>query len=148
VQLRALLVVEHAESAVVLERSDLHHVRDRIAPLVGEVDRLDAPVGVGPPALGQAELLEVVHQADHRALVDPQPAAQCALGHGALGVDHGEHRRVLGADPLVGQRALETLRGVLGDERGEVARPVRERRGKRCDIEHCHVTDRTGQRPS
>src|SRR3954449_4921743 len=33
VQLRALLVVEHSERAVVLDLGDLHHVRDRVPAL-------------------------------------------------------------------------------------------------------------------
>ena len=96
-----------------------------------QVDVLDAAVGVAAAALGEAELLEIVDEPDHRALVDLQPPAQFALRHRAFGVDHGEHGRVLGADPLIGERALEPLRRVLRDECREVTGPVCERLGKR-----------------
>lgn len=91
-------------------------------------------------ALGEAEPLQVVDQADHRALVDPQPAAQGALGHRPVGVDDGEHLRVLAADAVAGQRPLEALGSVLADEGREVARPVGERLGERRvgSVGRCH----------
>ena len=73
---------------------------------------------------------EVVHEADHRALVDPQAAAQGALGHRPVGVDDREHLRVLGADPVACQRTLEAFGGMLCDEGGEIARPVGKRFGE------------------
>ena len=126
VELLALVVVEHAECALVLCRGDLEDVADGVAAAVGEVDVLDATVGVAAAALGEAEPFEVVDQTDHRALVDAQAPAQRALGHRALGVDDREHGRVLGADTLARKRSLEPLGRVFGDERQEITGPVGE----------------------
>jgi hypothetical protein len=124
VELLALVVVEDAERTLVLSGGDLEHVADGVAAAVGEVDVPDAPVAVAAAALGEAEALEVVDQADHRALVDAQAPSESALGHRTLGVDHGEHRSVLGTDTLARERALEPLGRVFGDEGEEITRPV------------------------
>ena len=63
-----------------LEQLGLAERRRSDAALAGEADRLDTAVGVAAAALGEAELLEIVHEPDHRALVDLQPPAQFALG--------------------------------------------------------------------
>ena len=146
----ALVVVEHAERPLVLGVGDRDHAGDDVAAPAGQVDVLDAAVRVAAAALGEAEPLEVVDEADHRALVDPQPPAQRALGHRAVGVDDREHLRVLAADPVARERALEAFRRVLGDEGGEVARPVGERlgEGRVGSVDRCHVENRTARRSS
>jgi hypothetical protein len=148
VELLALVVVERAEEALVLLVGEPADPLDGDPAAVGEVDVLDAAVGVAAVALGEAEALEVVHEPDHRALVDPQQAAQRALGHRALGVDHREHGGVLGPDLLPRERLLEALSGSLGDEREHVAGPVRERVGERGCLDGRHPTDRTAPRSS
>jgi hypothetical protein len=71
-------------------------------------------------------VLEVVEHADHRALVDAQAPAERALRHRSFGVDHEQDLRVLAADALVCEFALESFAGVLGDERHQVAGPMRQ----------------------
>src|SRR4051812_17683092 len=121
VQLFALVVVEHAERAGVLYLGHLHHARDRETAPAREMDRLHAAVRVVAAALGEAEPLEVVDEADHRALVDPQAPAERALRHRPLGVDHRKHLGMLAADLLITQRTLEPLGGMLRDERGQIS---------------------------
>ncbi len=130
-ELLALGVVEDGEGARVLGVCDRGHVGEHAPALRGQVDRLDPAVAVAAPALRQAEPLEVVEHADHRALVDPQPAPERALRHRPLGVDHHQHGGVTAADAVRGDRALEPLGRVLGDEREQIPGPVRERRRER-----------------
>ena len=91
--------------------------------LIGEVERVRAPVGGVAPALDQAELFQLVHQEDHPGRVHPDHLGDGLLGPALVRGQPDEHPGVTLLQAQRGQPLAEPPRPVqpqLDEQEGQV----------------------------
>ena len=82
-----------------------------LAALLGQMDSVFAAVAGMGPALGEAELFELIDDRDHRAGIDHRAITQLLLGAAWPEVDQGEHPKVVWAQA----EGLKGRREEMGD---------------------------------
>ena len=107
---------------------DALELGEELAARRREVERVGAAVGGVAAALGEAALLEVVDERDHRAAVDAERAAQRLLGLALVDREVAEHPEVAGVQVEGGQALGEApvaLRAELHQQKaGTAAEPA------------------------
>jgi hypothetical protein len=124
-ELRPFFFIQGGTKALFVRRGNAREFSEHLAPSLGEVQRVVAPVLRTPPTLKDSLCFEIVHQRDHAARHHPQMLRQCLLADPGVGRNLAQQARIRSRQPKLRNsfgKAARSVRPHLSQKKGGTRR--------------------------